>query len=319
MSADVELAKLLKGHEGELKAIADAAGTGNREKVIDAVSSLTVSLATGNPVVAALAPLGRKGIARIFGNSVNDELTRELAALASAEERRNFLNQIGGVLEELLLEALSQIVRSQHAVKDELLQSLGGMRQDLEAFRNDFAAQLASASETVRADASPLVQGVGPRAGDMLGRADRLFREEGRCDGLLLVEDDEILGGALLAHLDSRYAVVLALDVAEALRLVERWARSLQVALIDLSLPDGAGPNVPMKGGSELAARIWQGWPHIRLIGTSQFASAKSARAVGPWFSAYIEKRDLLTDGAPSKRFLRLLQNMQNDAPATQA
>src|SRR5262249_11555432 len=112
-------------------------------------------------------------------------------------------------------------------------------------------------------ESAPLVQEVTQCTGDMLGRADRLFRQEARSDGLLLVEDDEILGGALLAHLDSRYAVVLALDVAEALRLVQCFGRSLRVALIDLSLPDGAGPNVPMKGGSELAARIWQTWPHI--------------------------------------------------------
>jgi hypothetical protein len=318
MSEDVELATLLKEHQGELKAIAEAAGSGNRDKVIDGVSSFAISLATGNPLLATFAPLGRKGIARIFGNSVNAALTRELAAQVSEAERRVFLDQIGEVLEAMLQEALGQIVRSQHAAKDEVLQGLGGMRQDLAAFRQDFAAQLASASETVRADASILVQEVAARASAMLGRADRLFRDEARSDGLLLVEDDEILGGALLAHLDSRCAVVLALDVAEALRLVERWARSLRVALIDLSLPDRAGPNVPLKGGSELAARIWQSWPHIRLIGTSQFASARSARAVGPWFSAYIEKRDLLTDGAPSTRLLSLLQNTQGDARATQ-
>jgi hypothetical protein len=35
--------------------------------VIDAVSSFAVSLATGNPLLAALAPLGRKRIARAFG------------------------------------------------------------------------------------------------------------------------------------------------------------------------------------------------------------------------------------------------------------
>lgn len=152
MSEDVELEELLKAHKGELKTIAEAAGSGNRDKVIDAVSSLAVSLATGNPLLGALAPLGRKGIARAFGNSVNAALTRELAVLAKDEERRAFLSQIGEVVEALLGQALIQIVRSQHAVKDEVLDALGGMRRDFEAFRNDFASQLATASGTVRVD-----------------------------------------------------------------------------------------------------------------------------------------------------------------------
>lgn len=152
MSEDLELAKLLEAHRGELKTIAEAAATGNHEKVIDAVSSLALSLATGNPLLGALAPLGRKGIARIFGNSVNAALTRELAALAREDRRRDFLNQIDDVMEAAIGQALIQIVRTQHAVKDEVLDALGGMRQDFEEFRNDFAAQLANVSENVRVD-----------------------------------------------------------------------------------------------------------------------------------------------------------------------
>ena len=152
MGEDVELAELLKAHQGELKIIAEAAGSGNQEKVIDSVTSLAISLATGNALLGSLAPLGRRGIARIFGNSVNAALTRELAALAKDDERKVFLNQIDEVVEALLGQALIQIVRSQHAVKDEVLDALGGMRRDLEVFRNDFAAQLASAPENVRVD-----------------------------------------------------------------------------------------------------------------------------------------------------------------------
>ena len=123
------------------------------------MSSLAVSLATGNPFLAALAPLGRKAIARIFGSSVNAVLTRELAALAKDEERRAFLHQIDEVVEALLGQALIQIVRSQHAVKDEVLETLGGMRRDFESFRNDFATQLANASETVRVDSIKVTDG----------------------------------------------------------------------------------------------------------------------------------------------------------------
>jgi hypothetical protein len=159
MSEDVELQGLLKAHQGELKTIAEAAGTGNRDKVIDAVSSLAVSLATGNPLLGALAPLGRKGIARAFGNSVNAALTRELAALAKAEERSAFLGQIDEVVEALLGQAVIQIVRSQHAVKDELLDALGGVRRDFETFRNDFAEQIAKVSESVAIDSIMVREG----------------------------------------------------------------------------------------------------------------------------------------------------------------
>jgi hypothetical protein len=152
MSEDVELEQLLKAHQGELKAIAEAAGSGNQAKVVDAVSSLAISLATGSPLLGALAPLGRKTIARAFGSSVNAALARELAVLAKGDERQAFLSQIGDVVEALLGQALIQIIRSQHTVKDEVFDALGGMRRDFEAFRNDFTEKLASASETVRVD-----------------------------------------------------------------------------------------------------------------------------------------------------------------------
>jgi hypothetical protein len=152
VSNDVELGKLLETHKGELKTIAEAAGSGNQEKVIDAVSTLAVSLATGNPLLGVLAPLGRKGIARAFGSSVNAALTRELAALEKEEERKKLLGQIDEVVEALVGQALIQLVRSQHGVKDELLEALGGVRRDLEVFRQDFAERVASASETVSGD-----------------------------------------------------------------------------------------------------------------------------------------------------------------------
>lgn len=86
-------------------------------------------------------------------------LTRELAALAKQDERTTFLNQIAEVMEVLLDQALIQIVRSQHAVKDEILESLGGLRQDFASFRTEFADQLAAARECVRVDQLEVVDG----------------------------------------------------------------------------------------------------------------------------------------------------------------
>jgi hypothetical protein len=152
MPDDIELGSLLEAHKGELKTIAEAAGSGNKEKVIDVATSLVVSIATGNPLLGALSPLGRKGIARAFGNSVNAALTRELDLLKQDEERKQFLGQIDEVVEALLGQALIQMIRSQHAIKGEVLDALGGVRDEFEAFRSDFAARVASASENVRID-----------------------------------------------------------------------------------------------------------------------------------------------------------------------
>ena len=159
MRQDVELARLLEAHKGELKSIADAAADGNRTKAVDATSSLAIALATGNPALGALAPLGRKAIARAFGNSVNAVLTRELAALAKDEERRAFLNQIGEVVEVLLGQTLIQIIQSQHAVSEELLETFGGLRRDLDAFRNDLAAEIASTPEAAHIELAEVAEG----------------------------------------------------------------------------------------------------------------------------------------------------------------
>lgn len=46
------MGKLLETYESELKRIAEEAGSGNQEKLVDAVSTLVVSLATGNSLLA---------------------------------------------------------------------------------------------------------------------------------------------------------------------------------------------------------------------------------------------------------------------------
>ncbi|MBK9001182.1 MAG: hypothetical protein IPM35_36130 [Myxococcales bacterium] len=144
-----EIEELLKGREQELASIADAAATGQREKVVDGVASLAVGLATGNPLLAALAPLARKGIARALGNSADEMFRRELAAMEKDEERQKFLSQIDDVVAALVGQALIQLVRNQHAVKDEVLTALGGLRSDFELFRDDFRRRVTEQSEPV--------------------------------------------------------------------------------------------------------------------------------------------------------------------------
>jgi len=157
--SDIEIEKLLESHKGELKSIADAAGKGERDKVVDGVTALAVTIATGSPVAGALAPLARRAVAKAFGNSVNEALDRELAELKQQGERQKFLGHIDEVMAALIGQALVQIIRSQHNVNDEVIEALGGLRSDFEAFRNDFGKRLAREGEaTVRID-EQLVQG----------------------------------------------------------------------------------------------------------------------------------------------------------------
>src|ERR1700733_10754603 len=139
---NVDIEALLEARSGELKEIAEAAAKCDREKLTDAAAGLAVSLATGNRVLAALAPLARKGIARAFGNAADKMFERELAAMAKQEERDKFLGQIDEVVAALVGQAIVQLVRTQYRVKEETLEALGGLRADFETFRCDFLDQL---------------------------------------------------------------------------------------------------------------------------------------------------------------------------------
>jgi hypothetical protein len=126
--ADVDLEKLLEPYSKELTGIAEAVAKGERDKVIDGAASLAMTLATGNPILGALAPLARKGIAKAFGNAADEMLARELAKMEKEEERRSFLDLIDEVIAALWGQTLIQLVRTHHNVKDEILAALGDMQ-----------------------------------------------------------------------------------------------------------------------------------------------------------------------------------------------
>jgi hypothetical protein len=173
--SDVEIETLLTPHSKELASIAEAVAKGERGKVVDQVASLVATLATGNPLLGALAPLARKGVAAAFGNAADEMFRRELAALEKDEEKKRFLDQIDEVVAALVGQALVQLVRSQHAVKDEVLQALGGVRADFERFRQDFVEKIGEKDATIHVDAMRVSQGaVGIRVRSSTTRRVRL-------------------------------------------------------------------------------------------------------------------------------------------------
>jgi hypothetical protein len=113
---DVDIEALLEPHTKDLQSIAESLAGGERGKVADGLANLAITLATGNPILGALAPLARKGIAKAFANSADEMFARELANMKEEEARREFLGQIDEVVAALLGQALIQLVRTQHNV-----------------------------------------------------------------------------------------------------------------------------------------------------------------------------------------------------------
>jgi hypothetical protein len=140
--ADTDLAALLEPHKSTLKDMAQSLAAGDHVKVAASAAVLVTALATGNPQVALLAPFVDKAVAKAFGNSADAMLRRELEAMEKEEERQRFVAQLAEPVEALVGQAIVQLVRVQHNVKDEVLEALGGVREDLAGFREAFAREL---------------------------------------------------------------------------------------------------------------------------------------------------------------------------------
>ncbi|WP_437599473.1 hypothetical protein WMF28_42280 [Sorangium sp. So ce590] len=175
--SDRALGELLEPHNDMLKDMAQSLAAGDRAKLIGTSAALVAALATGNPQVALLAPFAEKAVACAFGNAADDMFRRELAAMEREEDRRAFIAQIGDAVEALIGQALIQIVRSQHRVKEEVLEALGGVREDLAAFRERFGAELGGAA--ARVDLQVVTAGaIGVRVRATTGKRVFIARQE---------------------------------------------------------------------------------------------------------------------------------------------
>jgi len=173
--SDVDLAKLLDLHKSDLRQLAQHLATGDRAKFVVGAAALVTTLATGNPTVALLAPFAEKAVARAFASAADKKLREELAKFEVAEERQAFVSSIADAVEALLGQAVLQIVRVEHRTKEEMLEALGGLREELGTFRDDFQRGLDA--ESVRIDVQRvLTGGVGVRVDP--GALERVFVRE---------------------------------------------------------------------------------------------------------------------------------------------
>lgn len=153
-----DLAPLLQKHQADIHRLSQNLLDGKTEEFTANMAQLLISLASGIPVLGVLA---KQGVAKAFSLSSNAALQRELAQIEEEEQRQAFANQIVDPLEELIGQALIQLVNVQHKGSKETIDALGGLREEFEEFRREFANRLSEA--TVVVDRIDVSEGVGIR------------------------------------------------------------------------------------------------------------------------------------------------------------
>jgi hypothetical protein len=154
----VALRSLIEERKDELKEVAQGVATRDGAKTASAIAMLVLALATGNnPATLLLSPFLEEGLRRAFALSATKRMLREDAQLETKRERVELLESISKSVEELLGQALIQIVRAQRSGEESILAALGGLRDDLEDFREDFESRLEDSD--VRVDVQRVREG----------------------------------------------------------------------------------------------------------------------------------------------------------------
>lgn len=160
-SADIELAELLQQNQNQLETLGRQLIAGNKEACIGTLVGLVTGVASGSPMLGAFATAGVK---RAFAKTATKRLLAEYNAYEKEKEqekaRERFVGDLSSAVETLLGQSVLQLVRVQHNIKDEVLQALGGVRDDLRDFRNEFEAAIpADEREAVRVDLQEVTSG----------------------------------------------------------------------------------------------------------------------------------------------------------------
>lgn len=112
---------------------------------------------------------------------------------------------------------------------------------------------------------------------------------------VLIVEDDPSTGERLRLNLeDIGCRVLSAKDVRSAERLVDDGVRLIDIAIIDLYIPESEGqaPDRIMRG-EELAYTIRKRSPRTKIVGISSNLERKPFTPLSNLFSGFIYKNDL--------------------------
>lgn len=177
---EANLGKLLEARGAELRQLVQHLAAGDRRKFVTSAATFVTALATGNPAIAVLAPFADEAVARAFASAADKRFQEELARFEVEDERQAFVALISDAMEAAIGQAVLQLVRVEHRVKDELIEALGGMRDELATFREDFQSRLDT--EAVRIDTQRVLAGaVGIRVSR--GARERVFVQEQTVSG----------------------------------------------------------------------------------------------------------------------------------------
>lgn len=145
--SDFVLGEQIEKHRGTLEAMARALAEGKQGAFVAETAGLVSALASGQPLLGALV---KQGFASLFASSANAVLDTQIAAWNQELDRQDLIARLAEAVEVLLGQALIQVIRAQHGIADELMQALGGVREDLAGFREDLAARAAAAHAALR-------------------------------------------------------------------------------------------------------------------------------------------------------------------------
>lgn len=174
----------LAEHGEDLHGIATALRADDAETAVTKLGALLGKLASSVPVVGTLAG---DAAGAAFRRSAYGRMQAALKARTSEEAREALLADLAGVVEALIGQALVQLVRVGAHRQDEVLDALGGLRDDLDDFRADFAARLAHADVTI--DHQRVLDGaLGVRVRPDAGRTLRIGTQEVRGAGSVGIE-----------------------------------------------------------------------------------------------------------------------------------
>lgn len=152
-----DLGEAIRSHPSELKDVASGFAARDHAKTVAAIVRFTGTLA-GQPALAnLLAPFSEEAVKRAFASTATQRLLAEAARLESEDREEACTTALLDFIEALLGQAIIQLVRVQHQTTDPIVEAMGGLRADLEAFREDFQSQLDESE--VRVDVQRIREG----------------------------------------------------------------------------------------------------------------------------------------------------------------
>jgi hypothetical protein len=140
----IDYADLIKQNEGQVESFVKSLISRETEGCVSALAGVLAGVATGTPTLGALAA---HTVQRAFATTATRRLIAEYELAQEEEDREKFIATIADAIEALLGQMLVQLIRVEHNVKDELLNTLGGIRADLQDFRLSIEAQLGPAEK----------------------------------------------------------------------------------------------------------------------------------------------------------------------------